>query len=140
DGLLISYESVEAIEAPTESELVIRLSKPEAFLLADLANSSLRLPDNPEIGTGPYRQSGPNEQETSDRIRLVAFEEYYRGRPANDLIELRRYDEHRSAWAALLRGEIDALHETNPAAMDFMEQQKTVRTFPHVRPYYMNLL
>lgn len=138
----ISYNSVKSIETDGEHTLVVRLSRPEAFFLSDLTNSSLNLPADPDIGTGPYKwsEAGSEGDNQSDRIRLLAFDAYHRGRPATDAIELRRYDEHRSAWAALMRGEIDAVHETSPGAMDFIERQKTVRTFPLTRPYYMNVL
>jgi peptide/nickel transport system substrate-binding protein len=38
-----------------------------------------------------------------------------------------------------MRGDIDAVHEVNPNAMDFVEAQSTVRTFTFVRPYYIAL-
>lgn len=122
------------------NRLIIQLARPEAFFLTDLSNSSLSLPWNHDVGTGPFKRSSDAREFTADRVRLTAFDGYYRGRPSVDAIELRRYDEHRAAWAALMRGDIDAVHETSPGAMDFVEQQHTVRTFPLTRPYYMNLL
>lgn len=136
----ISYSSVESLETDGEHGLIIRLTRPEAFFLADLTNSTLFLPEAPDAGTGPYRRSTDAGANTTDLIRLPAFDQYHRGRPATGAIELHRYDEHRAAWAALMRGDIDAVHETGPGAMDFMEQQKTVRSFPLTRPYYMNLM
>jgi peptide/nickel transport system substrate-binding protein len=39
-----------------------------------------------------------------------------------------------------MRGDIDAVHEVSPGAMDFVENQSTVSTFPHTRPYFIQLL
>ena len=76
------------------------------------------------------------------KARLAAFDSYYRGRPKIDFLEIEAFAELRASWAALMRGEIDAVHEITPTAIDFVqvEGQTNVHTFPFVRPYYVNLL
>jgi peptide/nickel transport system substrate-binding protein len=133
----VSLDSITGVSIVGENEVAIRLSRPEAFLLTDLANLSLTLPDKPEVGFGPYRLT------TRDpKTRLAAFDKYYRGRPEIDVIEVEEFEELRGSWAALMRGEIDAVHEITPGAIDFMqaEGQTTVNTFPFTRPYYIQLL
>jgi peptide/nickel transport system substrate-binding protein len=138
----ISYSSVQAVEAKGDRTVVIRLVQPEAFFLADLMNTSLSHPQNPALGTGPFRREGPVDRQGSakESIKLVAFDQYYRGKPGVDAVEIVPYEEQRSAWAAFMRGDIDAVHEASPNAMDFVERQKSVRTYSMTRPYYMHLL
>jgi peptide/nickel transport system substrate-binding protein len=141
-GGSVSFSSVTGIEARGDSDLVLRLSKPEAFLLADLANPTIPHPDPDRagVGTGPYKRvSEAVDEEDTNTTRLEAFTDYYRSRPFVDRMEVRSYDEQRSVWAALMRGEIDAVHEVNPNAIDFVEAQSTVRTFEFLRPYYLAL-
>jgi peptide/nickel transport system substrate-binding protein len=142
----VSYASVTKVESKGEAGLVVHLARPEAFLLADLANSTIPHPnpERDELGTGPYKRvlaeaPEPAAQDAVNATRLEAFSDYYRGRPTVDFMEVRSYDEQRSAWAALMRGDIDAVHEVNPNAMDFVEAQTTVRPFAFVRPYYIAL-
>jgi peptide/nickel transport system substrate-binding protein len=136
-GTNVSYGSVTAVAIDDENRLVIKLSRPEAFLLTDLANSSLTHPTNPDIGLGPYRVVA-----REPKVRLAAFDKYYRGRPDIDFVEVEEYEEQRGSWAALLRGQIDAVHEITPGAIDFVEAegQTNVRMFPFTRPYYIQLL
>ena len=75
------------------------------------------------------------------RTRLAAFDDFYRGRPQIDFLEIEGFEEQRASWAALMRGQIDAVHEISPTAIDFVqaEGQTNVRTFPFMRPYYVRL-
>ena len=138
-GTSISYRSVEGVDLDPEQpgSVVVRLSRPEAFLLTDLANSPMRLPTDDSIGTGPYKLEASNS-----KVRLRAFENYYKGRPKVDIVEIETFGEQRAAWAALMRGQIDAVHEIAPNAVDFVqaENQTAVRTYPFLRPYYLQLV
>ena len=138
----ITYSSVRSIAAAGESTIRITLARPEAFFLADLANVTLGAPGNENIGTGPFKFVNPavGSIGQESQIELASFEQYHRGRPNVTTVELKRYDDQRGAWAALMRGDIDAVHEVSPGAMDFVENQSTVSTFPHTRPYFIQLL
>ncbi len=133
----VSYQSVIAVEAPEKDLVRIKLSRREALLLADLANSSVAHPKDPNIGLGPFKLLT-----RTPKTRLAAFDQYYRDRPSVDFVEVEEYEEQRSAWAALMRGELDAVHEISPGAIDFVEAegQTTVRTFPFMAPYYIQLV
>ena len=132
----VSFESIVDVTINGEDSVAIKLSRPEAFLLTDLANLSLTLPDKPDIGFGPYRVTT-----RLPKTRLAAFDKYYRGRPEIDVIEVEEFAELRGSWAALMRGEIDAVHEINPGAIVFVqaEGQTNANTFPFMRPYYTQL-
>ncbi len=136
---LISFKNVTAVQIDpnTPGSLQIRLSRPDAFLLTDLANVPLPHPKNDAIGLGPFRTLT-----TSPTMRLEAFADYYRGRPSLDFVEVQEFDDPRTSWAALMRDQIDAVHEIAPSAMDFIkaEGQTIVRTFPFTRPYFISLI
>ena len=138
----VSLASITDIEVVDPRTLILRLRQPEAFLPLDLAALAFSHPTNRAIGTGPYRPVG-DEMERADKppdlIRLKAFTDYYRGKPVIDDVELRRYEEHRSAYAELLRGGIDAVHEVTPTVLDFVEAQTTVKTFSFTRPYFWQM-
>jgi ABC-type transport system substrate-binding protein len=139
-GANVSYPSVKSVELDPESpdQVVIKLSRPEAFLVTDLAASFLRHPNNADIGAGPYKLD-PSDPA---KLRLLAFDKYYRGRPQLDTVEFANFGEQRASWAAMMRGEIDAVHEIVPNAVDFVqaEGQTAVRAYPFTRPYFIQLV
>jgi peptide/nickel transport system substrate-binding protein len=130
----LSYRSVQSVEATGPDTFEFRLSEPESFLLTDLAGASVVLPQNPDIGTGPFRRVS-----SKPYFVLQAFDGYHRGRPAIDELHVRGYQSLRAAWAAMMRGEIDAVHEVSREAADFVDAETTVRTYPFLRPYYIAL-
>jgi peptide/nickel transport system substrate-binding protein len=133
----VSYKSVISVEVPEKDLVRIKLSRRESLLLSDLANSSIDHPKDPNIGLGPFKLLT-----RTPKVRLAAFDQYYRSRPSVDFVEVEEYEEQRSPWAALMRGELDAVHEISPAAVDFVEaeRQTTFRTFPFMGPYYIQLV
>jgi peptide/nickel transport system substrate-binding protein len=136
-GGWVSVESVREILADGPNTIIIRLLRPEPFLLLDLANSSVYHPTKPDVGFGPYKLI--ERDEANQRVRLEAFDEYYRGKPAIRFVEIQGYQEQRSAWTALMRDEIDAVHEITPGAIDFAKADDSIVTFPVIRPYYLQL-
>jgi peptide/nickel transport system substrate-binding protein len=47
------FEYVTHVESPGNGVILIHLSRPDIFLLDELAGTSIVLPGNPDIGTGP---------------------------------------------------------------------------------------
>jgi len=135
----VSYQSVAGVEAIENNSVAIRLSRPEALLLSDLSNATISMgtPDKDDVGLGPYRLL-----ERGAKTRLAAFDSYYRGKPQIDAIEILEFEEQRTSWAALMRGQIDAVHEILPSALEFLQVkgQSNARTFPFTRPYFIYLL
>jgi peptide/nickel transport system substrate-binding protein len=131
----LNYKSIVSVDTAGEDRLTITLSRPDALLFADLSNFLLSHPTNPSIGMGPFRVLD------GTTVRLAAFDNYYRGRPQIDFVEVHEFEEQRSSWAALMRGQIDAVHEITPGAVDFVqaEGQTAVATFPFTRPYFISL-
>jgi peptide/nickel transport system substrate-binding protein len=132
----VSYASVTQVALdPNAPDVVqIRLSRPEAFFLADLAGSTLQHPTNAQIGTGPFKYEGASE----NTIRLSAFDEYYRGRPQLDDVEIKNFGEPRGSWAALMRGDVDGVHEIAPNVANLPDPDGQ-RSYPFIRPYFIQL-
>jgi peptide/nickel transport system substrate-binding protein len=120
------------IETPRPLEVVIRLRERSTFLLDDLGVSILKIQDGkPPVGTGPYVTVAGSGNE----LVMRAFERYYRGKPQIDRIVWRAYPTVRTAWAAMMRGEIDLLYEVGPEVREFIEPEASVRVFPFLRNY-----
>ena len=129
----LSYGGITRVDAEGDA-IVIRTREPEGFLLTDLAESQLSPANRPHIGTGPYAVV-----RTAPAIELRVFDRYYRGRPPIETVRFRSYQTQRSAWAAMMRGEIDAVHEVSRDAVEFIEAESTVKTYSFLRPYYTAL-
>lgn len=131
----VSYKSVTNVETADDGVVRISLSRPEALMIVDLSNSTISDSSNDDNGLGPYRLVARTPQ-----VKLAAFDNYYRGRPVIDAVQVMEFEEQRSSWAALMRGQIDAVHEITPAAADFVQAERGVRAFSFTRPYYYQLL
>ena len=111
-----------------DRDIVLRLSRPCAFLLDELYVDLRRTtPDGQEVGTGAYRVVA----RAQDELTLEANPHYHSGRPAIDRVVLRAYDTLRSAWAEMMRGNVDFVWEVSPDAIEFLKDQSgtEVRTF-----------
>jgi peptide/nickel transport system substrate-binding protein len=121
-----------AIEAPDETELIIRLRARSTFLLDDLGVSILKgQPGEPAIGAGAYIPVSTSDNE----LVMRAFPQYYRGTPRIDRLVWKAYPTVRTAWAAMMRGEIDFLYEVGQDTREFIEGENSVAVFPFLRNY-----
>jgi ABC-type transport system substrate-binding protein len=114
---LTSLSDITAIRGEGEYELVIDLARRSVFLLEDL---ELPLAVGPQrLGTGPYRvvKREPTE------IVLQRFEKYYLGIPKIDEVVIKPFG-MRTAWASLLRGEVDVVTEIPPDAVEFVQNEE----------------
>jgi peptide/nickel transport system substrate-binding protein len=128
-------EFVTGVSAADDRTVVISLSRPDAFFLEQLSNSPAVLVKNPEAGTGPFQLLKGTTPAT-----LQAFASYYRGRAPIDEIRVHTYTSQRAAWAAMLRGEVEYLHEVSRDAVDFVEAQSSVHSYPYLAPYYIPIV
>jgi peptide/nickel transport system substrate-binding protein len=109
-----SVTDVTSVRPDGESQLVLELSRPSAFLPEDLA-----LPlsvGSQNAGTGAYRLVSRNE----DGAQLEYFERYHSGRPFIERISIRPSDNLRTSWSRLLRGEVDMVTDVPPEAVEFI--------------------
>ena len=134
----ISFSSVKSVAVSGPDSVELHLSEPNQFVLPDLALVSVRrqLPSGEDVATGPFQVS---KQDDHSAV-LSAFPQYYRGRPSIDRINIATFPTQRNAWAALMRGEIDMLHEVSRDAADFVEAESAFNTYSFPRAYYIPLV
>ena len=131
-----SFSSVREIVPSGEDSVDIRLSEVNYFVVPDLSSVLLTKAGKPEVATGPFQVVSNAEKEAV----LSAFPRYFRGRPGVDRIEVRTYPTQRNAWSALMRGDIDMLHEVSRDAAEFVEAESTIKAYRFPRPYYIPLV
>lgn len=135
-GGALSFKDVTSVSVSGPFTLDIHLSKPDAFLLSDLGLVAVTKPGKTHSTTGPFQLATRSGQDAV----LRAYPRYYRGRPALSEIDIKTYPTQRSAWAALMRGDIDMLHEVSRDAAGFVRAESTVQSYSFERPYYIPLV
>jgi peptide/nickel transport system substrate-binding protein len=121
-----------AIEAPSDYTLVIRLRERSRFLLDDLTVAIVKPgPRGATVGTGPFVTNSTANNE----LVMTAVANYYRGKPTIERIVWKSYPAVRTAWAAMMRGEIDFLYQVPPEAVEFIEAEDSVKLFSFLRNY-----
>ena len=126
-----SFSGVRSVTATTDG-IAVHLSEPNSFFLPDLAQTAVRLPNKPQVATGPFKVAQSDAQQAS----LQAFDRYYRGQPTIAAITITNYPTLRNAWTALMRGDSDMLYEVGRDAEDFVQAESRVKTYTFGRPYY----
>lgn len=133
----ISYEApaglldVDRLEAVDQLRLRIHLRAPSSLLLEGLTLSRA-------VPAGAFYPDVPDVSADSSPTLI--------GRPAPDgdppsvtRVVFRRYDSPRSAWSALLRDEIDLLHQVSGDARPFLEREPGIEVRPFLRPFVVTL-
>ena len=122
---LIDVVSVRAQGART---IVFDVSQPSAFLPDDLEIPMTH--GSPTIGTGPFRVVNND----SSGVTLERFADYYLGPPKIQRVIVRPFDALRTAWASLLRGDVDMVTDVPPEAVEFIHNDD-VQVIPFERRY-----
>ena len=128
DPTQLHVSSVESVTATDASHVRIRTLRQEGLLLAELSMIDFERPGAPSVGTGPFKV-------TSDASTLEAFDKYYLGAPTLKRVRFTDYPSQRAAWVALMRGDIDMLHEVSPDALEFIQAESRVTPAIFLRPY-----
>ncbi|MEU8875980.1 ABC transporter substrate-binding protein [Streptomyces javensis] len=108
-----SLSAVKSVSAPDKRQIVIKLRKPDASLLAALSSvNSAILPSDKALdslkrkplGSGPYayKSRKPNQS-----ITLVRNPHYYRSRPGLSSVEFRVIEDQSAMVSALRSGAVD---------------------------------
>jgi len=124
-----AFEDVDQITAPDDAQVRIALRRPSRFVIEAL-ETTIQEPEKAGVSTGPYvpvSSTGPSE--------LRANADYYLGRPTIERITITPYPSVRTAWAELLRGNLDMLYEVNMDALDSLQASSAVSVFSFVRHY-----
>ena len=122
---------------PGDLDFVVRLSRPDDFLLEGLAFLPPQGGPDGNQTAGPFTELGTRTPTASS---FAAFKEYYKGAPQLERIRIREFPSARNAWGAMMRGEIDFLYDVPPEAFDFVEQSSTTVVTSFLRPYVTALV
>jgi len=110
---------------PDQVEVRFRNASP---LLLEGLGTQVSKAGSAAVGTGPYMA-------TSNPAEFRANTAYYLGAPSIGRIAISNYPSARSAWAELLRDQLDMLYEVGNDALDSMEASNNVAVFTITRPY-----
>lgn len=146
------FDSVSSIDAPDANTVVLRLSEPDARILATLGVFSFSiispnaidtmasiedprerskwLTRNP-AGTGPFTIAQPADYVSEERILLTRCDDYWGGRPPTQRVEIRTHDGG-SGLDALAKGEADFIPYLDPAMREAALEMETVHV--HEQP------
>jgi peptide/nickel transport system substrate-binding protein len=129
----LGFNHVTEMKATGPLTVDLTLSTPDAFLLPELSDQRLTLPGNNDVGTGPFRVVRKDPP-----VETVRFDEYHDGVSALSGVNIAVYDSQRSAWAALMRRDVDVVQDVSRESVEFMKG--TIRPFPIVQPFYIPIL
>ena len=131
------FTTIERIEAPDPSTLVIHTKKPDPLLPARLAFYGGQIvpkkylervdPDSfnaKPVGTGPVRFVSWTKD---DKLELDAHPDYWGGKIDVDRVIFRPIPETAPRVAALLKGEVDVITQLPPDQWDRVNQNPTTR-------------
>jgi peptide/nickel transport system substrate-binding protein len=124
------YEDIAGFEIKSDTDFEIRLHRPSALVLEGL-DTPVTEPGSPHVGTGPYRTTVASDS----GIEMEANQDYYQGRPIIDHISIKPYSSVRSAWADMLRGQIDMLYEVGLDALDSLQPSSAIHVYTFTRRY-----
>jgi peptide/nickel transport system substrate-binding protein len=134
-GYVGGFRYVRSITAPDERTVAIHLDKPDSFLVDELTEITVQAPHDRGVSTGPFRLIPGGET-----IRAERYDDYYLGRAGITSISIVPFESQRSAWAALMRGEIDVVQEIQRDAVEFMDGSTQIKTYSSLRPFYIPLV
>jgi peptide/nickel transport system substrate-binding protein len=129
-----AFDDIGEIRAVDGNTIEFSLKRPCALLL-DALDVHVEKPGQALVGTGPFKATTGDEQ-----AEMKANEHYYAGRPSIDRIDIVPYASVRSAWADLLRGQVDVLYDVGVEALDSLESANEVRVFTFQRGYAFMML
>lgn len=113
-----SLKDIASVRAEGDRAVVVDLTQRSAFLPEDL---EFPLSLGPErVGTGAYRVV---KREPS-MIVMERFEHYYGGMPQIAQVVIKPFEQLRTAWASLLRGEVDMVTDVPPDAVQFIKNDE----------------
>lgn len=115
-ALYPSLNDIIDVQTDADQQLVINLSKRSAQLPEDLQFPLAIRSGSEEIGTGAYRVA----RRESGQVVLEAFDGYHLGAPKIRRLVLSPSETIRTAWASLLRGDVDMVTDVPGEAVEFV--------------------
>jgi peptide/nickel transport system substrate-binding protein len=138
-NLRVCLPNVASISAPSDREAVFTLTRRCSYLLDDLDHAISRTSADGEItvGTGAFSITSSS----AEGVSLEANRYYHAGPPAIDRVVVKPFDTLRTAWAGMMRGQVDFLWEVGPESAEFLSDSNAVevRSFLGFYAYAMML-
>jgi ABC-type transport system substrate-binding protein len=128
-------QQVSSIEVEDARRLIIHAKRRFALKPGDLSEAPVDDDDRLQLRTGPFKivSTGPPWV-------LEPFEDYFQGEAQPRRVQIDEYPNHRAAWSAMLRGDVNFLHEVNRDSIEFIEAGGNVQAYPLLRPYVVPLV
>jgi peptide/nickel transport system substrate-binding protein len=123
-----AYEDLASIEPVGDDRINFKLRRPSTFLLECL-EAVIR-----KSGTSPSA-TGAFIPVRGGSVEMVANDSYYLGRPMIDRIVFTPFPSVRSAWAELLRNNLDVVYEVGEEGIESLQTSTTVNVFSYTRHY-----
>jgi peptide/nickel transport system substrate-binding protein len=123
-GISVCLPGISSVAAPTDREVVVTLTRRCSYLLDDFDRAVTRTAADGKtrIGTGAFSITSSSP----DAIVLEANRHYYAGRPAIDRVVVKPFDALRTAWADMMRGQVDFLWEVGPDTAEFLSDRTAI--------------
>lgn len=136
-----AFGDIAEIRAVSDIEVEFRLVRRSSFLLEGLDTPIQRVggseANGDPIGTGPFMPLGGTEE---GLVEMVATPDYHRGPPNLSGIVISQYASVRSAWADLLRQEVDMVYEVGVDAVDLLQPSSAINVFTYPRAYVLAVI
>ena len=130
-----SMSEVERIDVLDAQTLMLRLERPHVIKPADLSEAPIDDDSRPQLRTGPFKILSLKPEPV-----LEAYADYDQGAPGIKRVEIHEYPNLRAAWAAMMRGEVNFLHEVNRDSIEFIGAGGHVAAYPLLRPFVVPLV
>jgi peptide/nickel transport system substrate-binding protein len=124
-----AFDDVLSIEAQGGDRIEFKLKRPAPFVLEAL-EGSIQKPGSSGIGTGAFVPS-----DTGTPAEMRANDSYYLGRPQIDRVVVNTYPSVRTAWAEMLRGNLDMVYDAGVEARDSLESATSIGVYAYTRHY-----
>lgn len=137
-GISACLPRIAQVAASTDRDVTVRLTRRCSYLLDDLdrAVSKTAADGKTRVGTGAFAITSSSP----DAIVLDANRGYYRGSPAIDRVVVKPFDALRTAWAEMMRGQVDFLWEVGPDTAEFLSDRTTVEVRSYLSYYAYALM
>jgi peptide/nickel transport system substrate-binding protein len=125
-----AFTDIDSVSAISDRDIEISLRRRSNFILEGLdvqIEASSGLP----VGTGPFAVTSSDDT----GIEMRANDAYHQGRPLIDSLQIKPYASVRSAWADMLRGNLDMLYEVGLDALDSLQPSSDTKVFAFPRRY-----
>jgi peptide/nickel transport system substrate-binding protein len=133
------FDYVEKVQPLDERVVVITMSRPDTFLINSLDQLLItEEKDGRSVGTGPFVIT-PGTPPASGLV-AERFAGYHRGPAGIARVKVVPYDTQRSAFTALMRGDVDMVPDVARESVEFLQGASRIDLYPSLRPFYVPLV